>query len=85
MKLYKNFNISNNHKGSIILIGNFDGIHLGHQKLFKIARNYKRKFKLNIGVVTFEPMPKMYFNKKVKNFRISNFNQKKKNIKRFRY
>ena len=64
MKLYKNFNISNNHKGSIILIGNFDGIHLGHQKLFKIARNYKRKFKLNIGVVTFEPMPKMYFNKK---------------------
>ena len=78
MKLYKNFNISNNHKGSIILIGNFDGIHLGHQKLFKIARNYKRKFKLNIGVVTFEPMPKMYFNKKVKNFRISNFNQKKK-------
>tara|TARA_B110001454_G_scaffold203650_1_gene211740 strand:+ start:655 stop:1572 length:918 start_codon:yes stop_codon:yes gene_type:complete len=81
MKLYKNFNISNNHKGSIILIGNFDGIHLGHQKLFKIARNYKRKFKLNIGVVTFEPMPKMYFNKKVKNFRISNFNQKKKILK----
>jgi len=78
MKLYKNFNIKNNHKDSIILIGNFDGVHLGHQKLFKIAKDYKKKFKLNIGVVTFEPMPKMYFNKKIKNFRISSINQKNK-------
>ena len=37
MKLYKDFNITKNHKQSIILIGNFDGIHIGHQKLFKIA------------------------------------------------
>ena len=27
MKLYKDFNISKNHKKSIILIGNFDGVH----------------------------------------------------------
>jgi len=81
MKLYKNFNISNNHKGSIILIGNFDGVHLGHQKLFNLAKIYKKKFKLNIGVVTFEPMPKMYFNKKIKNFRISNVGQKNKILK----
>jgi riboflavin kinase / FMN adenylyltransferase len=78
MKIYKNFNISEHHKQSIILIGNFDGVHLGHQKLFKLANSYKKKFKLNIGVVTFEPMPKMYFNKKIKNFRISNISQKNK-------
>jgi riboflavin kinase/FMN adenylyltransferase len=76
MKLYKNFDISKNHKGSIILIGNFDGVHIGHQRLFKLASNYKKKFNLNIGVLTFEPMPKMFFNKDVKNFRISNINQK---------
>ena len=81
MKLYKNFNISKDHKGSIILIGNFDGIHLGHQKLFKLANSYKKKYRLNIGVVTFEPMPKMYFNNKLKNFRISNINQKNKILK----
>jgi riboflavin kinase/FMN adenylyltransferase len=81
MKLYKNFNISKKHKKSIILIGNFDGVHLGHQKLFKLANNYKKKFKLNIGVVTFEPMPKMYFNKKIKNFRLSNIDQKNKILK----
>ena len=78
MKLYKNFNITKNHKQSIILIGNFDGVHLGHQKLLKLANNYKKFFKLNIGVVTFEPMPKMYFNKNFKNFRILNIDQKNK-------
>jgi len=82
MKLYKNFNISKNHKGSIILIGNFDGVHVGHQKLFKLADNYKKKFNINIGVLTFEPMPKMFFNKDIKNFRISNINQKNIILKR---
>ena len=81
MKLYKNFNVSKNHKKSIILIGNFDGVHLGHQKLFKMANSYKKRFKLNIGVLTFEPMPKMFFNKNIKNFRISNIDQKNKILK----
>jgi riboflavin kinase / FMN adenylyltransferase len=76
MKLYKDFDISKNHKGSIILIGNFDGVHLGHQKLFRLANIYKKKLKLNIGVLTFEPMPKMFFNKDIKNFRITNIDQK---------
>ena len=76
MKLYNNFDISKKYKRSIILIGNFDGVHIGHQKLFKLANRYKKKFRLNIGVLTFEPMPKMFFNKDIKNFRISNINQK---------
>ena len=42
VKLYKNFNISKYYKGSIILIGDFDGVHLGHQKLFKLAKSYKK-------------------------------------------
>ena len=82
MKLYKSFNISKIHKKSIILIGNFDGVHLGHRKLFKLANSYKKKFKLNIGVVTFEPMPKMYFNKNIKNFRLSNTSQKNKMLEK---
>ena len=76
IKFYNNFKISEVHKHSILLIGNFDGLHLGHQKLFKLANNYKKRFNLKIGVVTFEPMPKMFFNKNIKNFRISNLNQK---------
>ena len=78
MKFYKNFNILKKHKRSIILIGNFDGVHLGHQKLLRQANIYKKKYKLKIGVITFDPMPKMYFNKKIKNFKISNIYQKNK-------
>ena len=74
--LYNSFNIKPHHKGSIILIGNFDGLHLGHQKLFTLAKKYKKKHSLKIGVLTFEPMPKMYFNKDINNFRISNQKQK---------
>ena len=80
-KLYKNFNIDRRHKNSIVLIGNFDGVHLGHQKLFSLAKNYKKKYSLNIGVLTFEPMPKMFFNHDLKNFRISSLNQKIDHLK----
>ena len=76
IKIYKNFDIESNHQNSIILIGNFDGVHLGHQKLFSLARKYKKKYSLKIGVLTFEPMPKMFFNNKLKNFRISSLSQK---------
>ena len=76
VKHYTNFNIQKIHKGSIILIGNFDGVHLGHQKLFQLAQSYKKKYNLKIGVVNFDPMPKMFFNKKLKNFRLSNIDQK---------
>ena len=43
---------------------------------FLILQKYKKKFRLNIGVLTFEPMQKMFFNKELKNFRISNLDQK---------
>ena len=76
IKIYKSFNIQSNHKGSIILIGNFDGLHLGHRKLFELAKKFKKKFSVKIGVMTFEPMPKMFFNENLKNFRISNQKQK---------
>ena len=75
-KIYKNFNIESRYKNSIILIGNFDGVHKGHQKLFSLARKYKKIYSLKVGVLTFEPMPKMFFNDKLKNFRISSLYQK---------
>ena len=81
VKIYKNFNIKNLHRKSIILIGNFDGVHLGHQKLFKLAQSYKKKYKLKIGVINFNPMPKMYFNKSLKNFKITSVDQKLKLLK----
>ena len=83
IKKYKDYKINKIHKKSIILIGNFDGLHLGHQKLFRAARKIKKKYKTKIGVFTFYPMPKMFFNKKIKNYKISNFEQKLNYFKKF--
>ena len=78
IKIYKDFEILKKHQNAMILIGNFDGLHLGHQKLFKEAEKYKKKYNSKIGVVTFDPIPKMYFNKSITNYRLSNLNQKSK-------
>ena len=83
IKIYKNFEINKKDKKSIILIGNFDGLHSGHQKLFKQAKKLKNKLNLKLGVITFDPIPKMFFNKNIKNYRISNFNQKVSYFKKF--
>ena len=84
MKLYKSFNIKKFHKNSIILVGNFDGLHLGHQKLFKLAKKYKTKYLSKIGVLTFEPMPKMFFDSNLINFRLSTLNQKIENLRKLK-
>ena len=76
LKIYKNFNLSKIYKKSILLIGNFDGLHLGHQKLFKLAKKYSKKHKLKFGVLTFDPLPAMFFNKKLTNYRITTNLQK---------
>ena len=83
IKVYKNFKISNSYKNSIILIGNFDGLHSGHQKLFKQAKKFKKKLNLKLGVITFDPIPKMFFDKKIKNYRLSNFDQKVSYFEKF--
>ena len=84
MKIFSGFNIPRNYYNSIILIGNFDGIHLGHQILFKRAREFKKIYKCKIGVVTFNPMPKMFFNKKLKHFKLMSLSQKVDQFKKQR-
>ena len=49
MRIFKNTNISKVYKGSAIAIGNFDGVHRGHQKVFKQAKKYAKKIKLNLA------------------------------------
>ena len=84
MKIYNNFNISNNNKNSVIAIGNFDGVHAGHKRVIEQAKQKARKNKLPFGLITFEPMPVMFFNSKIKNHRINLLAQKKNQLKKLR-
>ena len=75
LKFYNNFEISNIHKNSILLVGNFDGLHLGHQKLFHLAKKYKKNFKIKIGgkVIYFgKPYPEVY-NQAIKSNKKKNY------------
>ena len=43
------------------VIGNFDGVHLGHQKLISTAKEIAKNNGTKIGVITFDPHPRRYF------------------------
>ena len=79
MKIYNNLNIQKKHQNNVVAIGNFDGVHLGHQKVIKEARQKAKKNNLPFGIITFEPIPVMFFNKTIKNHRINSLDQKKIN------
>ena len=80
MKIFKNLIISKKYHNSVIAIGNFDGVHIGHKKVLKSAFKKAKKTKKKFGLLTFEPLPVMFFNKKIKNHRIDSFQQKKLNL-----
>ena len=60
MLIFKSIeNVPKNEKGYSVAIGNFDGMHLGHQSVIEIAR--EKSNESSVGVVTFEPHPRQYF------------------------
>ena len=84
MKIYSNLNLNNKHRNGVIAIGNFDGLHLGHLKVINEAKVKAKKLNLPFGVMTFEPIPVMFFNKKLKNHRINSLEQKKTLLKKLK-
>jgi len=62
MQVFKTLhNIPDNAKGHIIAIGNFDGVHRGHQALLDQAKQIAADTGKKFGVLTFEPHPRQLF------------------------
>ncbi|WP_291730821.1 bifunctional riboflavin kinase/FAD synthetase [Leisingera sp. F5] len=55
-------------RGATVAIGNFDGVHLGHQSVIELARDAAPGAPL--GVMTFEPHPREYFAPEAPPFRL---------------
>jgi riboflavin kinase/FMN adenylyltransferase len=48
-------------RGGVVAIGNFDGLHRGHQALIRIAEAEAQKRGKPFGILTFEPHPRSFF------------------------
>ena len=64
--------IDPNDRGAAAAIGNFDGVHLGHQAVIDIAREAATACNAPLGIVTFEPHPRSYFSNDTNPFRLMN-------------
>jgi len=63
-------------KGGVIAIGNFDGVHRGHQTLMAEARQLAAERNAIFGVLAFEPHPQEYFRPGAECFRLTPFRTK---------
>lgn len=59
-------------RGASVAIGNFDGVHLGHQAVIDIARREGERLGAPLGVVTFQPHPREFFQPDAPPFRLMN-------------
>lgn len=66
-----------------LAIGNFDGVHLGHQKIISKLINYSKKMKMYSAILSFIPHPRQYFSKQSKNYTIISDNLKIKLFNKF--
>jgi len=63
-------------QGSVVTIGAFDGVHLGHQALFKQVLAKSKALGLPSVVICFEPLPREYFALNEAPSRLMNFREK---------
>ena len=59
-------------RGAAAAIGNFDGVHLGHQAVINLTRKAAKAADAPLGIMTFEPHPRSYFARDSKPFRLMN-------------
>ncbi len=65
MKLIRGFHaIESAQRGCVITLGNFDGMHLGHQALLQQLKSLSKQTQSPSLVLLFEPHPQEYFLKK---------------------
>ncbi len=57
-------------RGASVAIGNFDGVHIGHQTVIDIARRAGQSIDAPLGILTFEPHPREYFAPEAASFRL---------------
>lgn len=69
-------NLDDDARGAVVAVGNFDGVHLGHRKVIAEAATIAREHGTKLGVITFEPHPRSFFENSGQAFRLTPFRAK---------
>lgn len=76
-------NIRPQHRACVATIGNFDGVHLGHQAVLGQLAEKSDEMGLPSVVITFEPQPQEYFNHDEIPPRLTRMREKVRALRRF--
>ena len=71
------------HRGCVATIGNFDGVHLGHQAVLGQLAEKAAELSLPTTIITFEPLPREYFLGRQAPARLTGFREKVLALRRF--
>lgn len=77
------YNLHPRHRGCVATIGNFDGVHLGHQAVLGQLAEKAAELCLQSVVVTFEPQPQEFFIKGSAPARLTRFREKVQALRRY--
>ncbi|MHA1566367.1 MAG: bifunctional riboflavin kinase/FAD synthetase [Alphaproteobacteria bacterium] len=84
MRLFRHYaGIPGDARGGVVAVGNFDGVHCGHQVLLASAREAALAAGVPLGVLTFEPHPRRYFQPDTPPFRLTPLRIKARHLAAF--
>ena len=63
--------VPQNLKNTVLAVGNFDGVHLGHQAVLAVAKEFAAQNARKVGVMVFDPHPREFFAPQTKLFRLT--------------
>jgi riboflavin kinase/FMN adenylyltransferase len=77
MRIFRHYHdIPDAFKGAAVALGNFDGVHRGHQALIGEAGRIAKAHGALFGVIAFEPHPQEFFRPQAESFRLTPFRTK---------
>lgn len=62
--------------GCVVTIGNYDGLHNGHMQILAFVLEKAKELNVPSCVITFDPLPREYFHKKLAPLRLMGTNEK---------
>ncbi len=84
MRIFRHYeNVPGAFQGAVAAVGNFDGVHLGHQALIAQAEHLARERGAAMAILAFEPHPQEFFRPRAESFRLTPFRAKARLIAEF--